>query len=133
MKQSIEDNFKDSLSDYFLDFKVYGKNAVMGPLESNTCTNAYELGIVIEAVAETQEIANTICGFARSTMLHFGYEGRISTAGNLAFPYSPSDFKAGEVYEFSMYHIIEVEDAKELFPVEIMMSLEVGDYENKAD
>jgi len=76
------------------------------------------LGIVIETVAKTQEIANTICSFARSTMLHYGYEGRISTAGNLAFPYSPSDFKAGEVYIFSIYHLIEVDDPKELFQIE---------------
>jgi hypothetical protein len=69
----------------------------MGSLEPGA-EPAHELGIVIEAVAGTQELANTICAFARSTMLPHGYPGRISTAGNLAFPYSPSDFKAGEVY-----------------------------------
>jgi hypothetical protein len=51
-------------------------------------------------------------------MLHFGYEGRRATAGNLAFPYSPSDFHAGEVYVFSIYHLLRVEDAASLFPVE---------------
>jgi hypothetical protein len=73
---------------------------------------------VIEAVAKTQPLANTICSFARSTMLHYGYPGRISTAGNLAFPYSPSDFKAGEVFEFSLYHLLEVADSRALFPIE---------------
>jgi hypothetical protein len=72
---------------------------------------------VIEAVAEQQQEANTICSFARSTMLHYGYPGRMATAGNLAFPYSPSDFKAGEVYQFSVHHLIEVKDPAELFPV----------------
>ena len=38
-------------------------------------------------------------------MLRYGYPGRRSTAGNLAFPYSPSDFHAGEVYMFSIYHL----------------------------
>jgi hypothetical protein len=79
---------------------------------------AHELCIVIEAVADTQERADTICGFARSTMLHFGYEGRISTAGNLAFPFSPSDCKMGEVYEFNVYHLMKVDDPSEYFPVE---------------
>jgi len=51
-------------------------------------------------------------------MLHFGYEGRISTAGNLAFPFSPSDLQAGEVYEFSMYHLVEVDDENDLFKIE---------------
>ena len=79
-----------------------------------------ELLIIIEAVAETQEIANTICSFARSTMLHFGYEGRYSTSGNLAFPFSPSDCKMGEVYEFNIYHLLEVDDPTSLFPIEYM-------------
>ena len=48
-------------------------------------------------------------------MLHYGYEGRIATAGNLAFPYSPSDFKVGAVYNFSLYHLIEVSDPVNLF------------------
>lgn len=121
VKERVEDNFKDSGMEYFLDFKVYGKNGVMGGLEPNTEVTSAELGIIIEAVAQQQEVADTICSFARSTMLHYGYEGRIATAGNLAFPYSPSDFKAGEVYTFSVYHLLEVEDPCELFPIEIEM------------
>ena len=57
--------------------------------------------------------------FVRSTLLHYGYEGRIATAGNLAFPYSPSDFKAGEVYTFSFYHLLEVRDPSEFFPIQM--------------
>ena len=56
---------------------------------------------------------------ARSTLLHYGYPGRISTAGNLAFPYSPSDFKSGEVFAFSLYHLIDVSDPCELFPIDL--------------
>ena len=79
-----------------------------------------EVGIIIEAVAKTQEEANTLCSFARSTMLHFGYTGRIATAGNLAFPFSPSDFKAGNVYEFSLYHLMNDVDPLEFFPVTLI-------------
>ena len=116
----VADNFAHiPAEDYTLLFHVYGKNAVMGPLEPRQ-EPGHELGIVIEAVAGTQDLANTICAFARSTMLHHGYPGRISTAGNLAFPYSPSDFKAGEVYQFSLYHLLRVDDPSALFPVDIL-------------
>ncbi|GMQ58156.1 acyclic terpene utilization AtuA family protein [Vallitalea sediminicola] len=118
VRDRVKDNFKDADYKYHLDFKVYGRDAVMGSLEPTKEINSHEIGIVIEAVADTQKIANTICSFARSTMLHYGYDGRISTAGNLAFPYSPSDFKAGEVFEFSIYHIVEVDDPYELFKVD---------------
>ena len=111
VKERVKDNFKSNKYDYYLDIKIYGKNAVMGELEYNPSTkNCHEIGIIIEAVANTQEKADTICAFARSTMLHFGYEGRKATAGNLAFPYSPSDFHGGEVYNFSVYHLMEIND-----------------------
>ena len=115
----VENNFQGRDMKYFLDFKVYGRDGVMGALEPDPRPQGHELGIVIEAVAGTQEIANTVCSFARSTMLHYGYEGRVSTAGNLAFPYSPSDFKAGAVYQFSVYHLMDVDDPLELFPITI--------------
>ena len=96
-------------------FHIYGRDGVMGPgeirLKSQWQTQKpYELGIVIESVAPTQEEAETLTSLSRSTLLHYGYEGRISTAGNLAFPFSPSDINMGMVYEFSVYHLMPIED-----------------------
>jgi hypothetical protein len=76
---------------------------------------AHELGVVFEVVAATQELANAICSSVRSTFLHYGYEGRKSTAGNLAFPFAPSDVPFGPVYEFSVYHLMEVANGLEMF------------------
>jgi hypothetical protein len=73
---------------------------------------------VIEAVSPTQENADSLVSVARSTLLHYGYPGRISTAGNLAFPFSPSDVRMGEVYEFSIYHLMDVDDPA-AFPLEV--------------
>ena len=118
VRERVVNNFENyGIKDFFLDFKVYGKNGVMAMFNGPGESHSDELLIIIEAVADTQEQANTICGFARSTMLHFGYEGRISTAGNLAFPFSPSDCKMGEVYEFNIYHLMKVDSPTTLFPV----------------
>lgn len=116
VRERVADNFKSANYKYELEFKIYGINGVMGALEPVKNPHPHELGIVIDCVAPTQEIANTICGFTRSTMLHYGYSDRKATAGNLAFPYSPSDFKVGPVYEFSVYHVMEVEDPCSEFP-----------------
>jgi len=86
--------------DYTLTFRKYGGE------ESN-------LGVVIDAVGKTQEIADTVCALARSRTLHCDYDGRKSSAGNLAFPFSPSDLHAGEVYEFSVFHLAEVDSLDE--------------------
>lgn len=100
-------------------FRVYGQNGVMGDLEPLTDQRPHEVGLVIEVVAKTQSLADTVCSFARSTLLHFGYPGRQSTAGNLAFPYSPSDISHGVVYEFSVYHLMIVDDPVSPFPMRI--------------
>ena len=119
VKDRVVNNFEHyGITDFFLDFKIYGKNGVMGMFDQVDEEPGNELLIIIEAVAPTQEQADTICGFARSTMLHFGYEGRIATAGNLAFPFSPSDCKMGEVYEFSIYHLMKLENPTDVFPIE---------------
>ena len=118
VKERVKNNFEHyGITDFFLDFKIYGKNGVMAMFPNLEQQVSHELMIIIEAVAPTQDLADTICGFARSTMLHYGYEGRISTAGNLAFPFSPSDCKVGEVFEFNVYHLMRVDDPAELFPV----------------
>jgi hypothetical protein len=97
---------------------VYGRDGVMGALEPVKTTTSHELGILIEAIAPTQAEADSLCGLFRSTLLHYGYPGRIATAGNLAFPFSPSDMTLGRVYEFSVYHLMETEGL-DLFPVAI--------------
>lgn len=96
----------------------YGKDGVMGALEPEPQQVGHELALLIEVVAPTRREASSLCSLLRSTLLHYGYAGRISTAGNLAFPFSPSDIEVGPVYEFSLYHLMQVSesDATDLFP-----------------
>ena len=97
-------------------FHIYGKNGIMGKMEPQKHPVSHELAILIEALGKTESEAATLCSITRSTLLHYGYENRISTAGNLAFPFSPSDINMGEMYEFSIYHLMPVENS-DLFPV----------------
>ncbi|MTI96880.1 MAG: DUF1446 domain-containing protein [Firmicutes bacterium] len=106
VSDSVRENF-ESVPDYKLNFLCYGLDGVMKELEP-TPQPGHEVGLIIDVVAGTQDDANTICSYCRSTLLHYGYPGRVSTAGNLALPYSPSDLKAGPVYEFSVHHLLAV-------------------------
>ncbi len=101
---------------YRLNFRVYGRNGILMGQEVNGAAPP-ELGIVGEVLADTQQIAHSVCSFAHGVLLHHPYPGRKAVAGNLAFPYSPSDFDLGEVFEFSIYHLLEVDDPVSLFPV----------------
>ena len=115
LRKRTADNLSANF-EYRLDFIVYGKNGVMGALEPLTEITSHEICIVIDVVADTQEHANAVCSVARSTLLHYGYPGRIATAGNLAFPFSPSDVKVGPVFVFSVYGLLKGEDPVKIFP-----------------
>jgi hypothetical protein len=120
VRERVADNFPELAGGKAqLLFRAYGRDGVMGPLEPERERLPHEIGLVIEAVADSQERADTIVSFARSTMLHYGYPGRVSTAGNLAFPYSPSDFSAGAVYGFSLYHLLRLDDPVSSFPFQM--------------
>ena len=93
--------------EYALRFLRYGVDAVTGKNEINTVPPC-EVGLVIEAVAPTQEQADALIGLARSKALHQSFPERKATAGNLAFPFSPSDFSGGAVYEFALYHLTDL-------------------------
>ncbi|KAI0595352.1 hypothetical protein F4775DRAFT_569347 [Biscogniauxia sp. FL1348] len=93
-------------------------NAVMGPLESTTSV-AHELGILGEVVAPTQETSHAIANNVRTSLLHMPYAGQLATTGNFASPLSPHEQDAGEVFRFSLYHLIDLEPGQEttLFPI----------------
>lgn len=116
-EQEVRSYYQDVTEPYQIHFINYGINGVMGELEPDH-TLPHEVGVVFEVIAPTQELANTVCGSLRSSLLHYGYEGRKSTAGNLAFPFAPSDIPFGPVYEFSVYHLMEIDDPTEYFPIE---------------
>ncbi|MBN2552828.1 MAG: acyclic terpene utilization AtuA family protein [Spirochaetales bacterium] len=104
---------------YRLLLRYYGRDAVLGPNEPLARSGGHEVGVVIEAIACTQAEADNILALARSSFLHCSFPGRTTTAGNLAFPFSPSDLPAGRVYSFSVYHLLHGADEQELFPVEV--------------
>ena len=104
-------------SDYELRFIYYGRDGVRAV--AAPAAVPHEVGVVIEAIAATQAGSNMVLSLARSSFLHGYFEGRKATAGNLAFPFSPSDFEGGPVYEFTIYHVMEVDDPDALFPVDI--------------
>lgn len=105
---------------YTIRFLFYGRDAILGTLEPLAAQLPHEVGVVIEVVGETPEISRDVLALVRASTLHAPFDGRKTTAGNLAFPFSPSDLVGDEVYEFSLYHLMEAEDMAGLFPIELV-------------
>lgn len=123
VKQKVQEEIKSqgiSKEQYGLKFRIYGKNGVMGDSEPKKQVTAHELGIIGEVISKVEEISRMVLAKAHYYTLHSDFPGRLCIAGNLAFPYSPSDIKMGAAYNFNINHLLELDDACEIFPMEII-------------
>lgn len=98
---------------------VYGQGAItpLAPGGASPLPVRSELGLVLEFIATDMELARTVAAVFKQNLLHHGYPGRLSTAGNLAFPFTPSELVAGEAYGFALYHRLDGEDPDRIFRV----------------
>jgi hypothetical protein len=78
-----------------------------------------EAFIMGECIAPARERAAEVVRTAKQYLLHYGYEGRLSTAGNLAFPFTPPEVSVGPAYRFNIYHLMRATNLDALFPLEI--------------
>lgn len=99
-------------------FRKYGIDAVMRNFEVEK-TLPHEVGLVLETIARTQDVAYDACNAVSGKLAHVSYEGQKNTSGNLAMPYSPRVQNIGLQYEFGAYHLMKVSSAFECFPVEM--------------
>lgn len=103
-------------NDYDISYRIYGRDAVMGPLEPmRNSISAHEVGVLITITAPTQELANKIATFVSHVSAHLPvpeYHGIISS---IAYPFSPPELSRGAVYRFSVNHVVEPDDPHEMF------------------
>ncbi|WP_322011648.1 DUF4387 family protein [Paraburkholderia sp. J12] len=69
------------------DVLVYGRNGVQ---ERPVAAGEEELGIIVQTRARTAEAADKLASLLTHYLVHYGYPGRESTAGNIAYPLSPN-------------------------------------------
>jgi hypothetical protein len=107
---------EDAPEDYDLFFRFYGVNGVLDHRPVPQPAEAFVLG---ECLAPTPERALEVMRTTKQYLLHHGYPGRLSTGGNLAFPFTPPEISVGPAYCFNIYHLMEVDDLESLFPVSV--------------
>jgi hypothetical protein len=85
--------------------------------------NSATMGIIGEAMADTQELATRVINAARVACMHASYQGQVATAGNFAMACAPFDIPMGSVCEFCIYHLMTVKDPLSLFPIKVTVLL----------
>ena len=106
------------VDEYSIQFHVYGTGATQIFSRARIQTPS-EIFFLVECLARDADQAKAVAGVTKQYLLHHGFPGRLSTGGNIAFPFTPPEINAGTAYRFSFYHVMEVDDIAALFPIEI--------------
>ena len=101
---------------YQIFWRIYGIDAVF-PWATPPDPLPREIFIMCECIADTVEEAKTVATVTKQYLLHHGFPGRLSTAGNTAFPFTPPEVVAATAYRFNVYHVMEVDALAPFFPV----------------
>ncbi|MFN7753726.1 MAG: acyclic terpene utilization AtuA family protein [Pseudomonadota bacterium] len=104
--------------DWKIWFRVYGIDGVVRwPTPPEVLPR--EVFILGEIIAPTVDLAKAAATVTKQYLLHHGFPGRLSTAGNVAFPVTPPELMAGTAYRFNVYHVMQVDALEPLFPVSV--------------
>ena len=120
---TVEDLVREKMGSVPFDLKIhrYGVNGVMGELEVDK-RSPMEVCVVVQARAETQEIANQVASGCKFGFMHLPYKGQVATAGNFAWPFTPCEMPGGPLSEFCIYHIMHKCDPVALCPIKASAS-----------
>ena len=114
--EAVEARVRQLVPDaWSLHAHVYGQGAVRAlPPEKHA---AHEAGLVLEFIASHATLARTAAAVFKQNLLHHAYPGRVSTAGNLAFAFTPSEIDANEAYRFVLYHVMHDAPLQSIFGI----------------
>jgi hypothetical protein len=90
--------------------RIFGLDAVLGDLEPHRQVTGHEAGVLVDVVADTEELAREVAYYAFIRLFIGPYPGRKTTAGNAAAPLMPVVVPVSDVYAFSVYHLLPLED-----------------------
>ena len=102
---------------YRITYHQFGRNAVMNSMEPIPYPG-HEVGLVIDVVAQEQELAAAVADLALMTIFSYGSPELKSSSGNIAPTYSPWTVNMGPAFEFSLYHLFPSPDPLEPYHTE---------------
>src|SRR5690606_34386073 len=103
-----------------LHYTVYGRDGVMGPMEPKRDTPAHELGIMVQGVAPTKEMAEEVTITGTRQLFYARLPDVKGTAGGVAFPLDEV-LPASPAYTWTINHTMAISDPLEIFPTHTAM------------
>ena len=103
--------------DYDIEFRLIGVDAVLGELETKDSLPA-EVGVLVLVTAVTEECADEIAKLINPFLLHYPLTDN-EELPTFAFPYSPAQTNRGQMFEFCLNHVMELDDPMQAFRLEV--------------
>lgn len=103
----------EELGEFHISLRMYGWNAVTGQSVPSHTPPPHEIGMLFVATADTQELASDI---ARSCNPYFFHYPAVmdKELPSYGFAFTPADIPRGQIYEFKLNHVVELDDPLEL-------------------
>jgi Acyclic terpene utilisation family protein AtuA len=96
-----------------LNFRVFGRDAILGPREPERDHIAHEVAVLAEAIADDVELASHVAKLVKYGSLRVHYEGKLGIAGGAALPGDEILAPSQDSYRWTIDHLVAVDDPLE--------------------
>lgn len=104
--------------EFSLEFRLIGKDAALGALETAPSGLIREVGVLVIITAQSQSEATEISRLINPYLLHLGLTEN-EDMPTFAFPYSPAHSERGVLYEYALHHVLHLSSPTQGFRMQI--------------
>ncbi|MGH6908879.1 MAG: acyclic terpene utilization AtuA family protein [Phenylobacterium sp.] len=109
----VERTMGEGAGKFDISLRIYGWNAVSGRPVPKDAAPPREVGVMCVITADTQDLATQMAKACNPYFFHMPLFDGVELP-SYGFPFTPADIARGQVYEFKLNHVVEVDDPLEL-------------------
>jgi hypothetical protein len=103
--------------DFTLELRIIGLNATLGAQDLNAQIGS-EVGVLGIVTAPSEMVAKEVAKMLNPYLLHLPLT-EDEEMPTFAFPFSPNEMNRGEIYEFCLNHVMELDDPMQAFSLTV--------------
>jgi hypothetical protein len=120
--EAVEENCRQKAQeriegDFTLELRIIGLNATLGAQDVNAQIGT-EVGVLGIITAPSELVAKEVAKMLNPYLLHMPLTDD-EEMPTFAFPFSPNEMNRGEIYEFCLNHVMELDDPMQAFSLTI--------------
>lgn len=104
-------------ADFTLELRIIGLNATLGAQDWNAKIGS-EVGVLGIITAPSEIVAKEVSKMLNPYLLHHPLTDD-EEMPTFAFPFSPNEMNRGEIYEFCLNHLMELDDPMQAFSLSV--------------